>query len=436
MSSHAERHGHLDVTTNREVVSCHACANEWYRDESGLRCPECYEEIMEVMDPENDPRGLGHHTSASTSPEHRPYDSDPEGADIREHILIEFASGRSARVGPDRHHDHHDLVDGPIEHEQFAGRNFGPRTLFRGRAISVTIVSGPIRATPAGPPEASQEKYARPLLQCSKRPGSLRVTSISMTIGANQRTSFFQNVSRDIGPPSFSENREGSESPRGAPAGLAQRLLDALTTASPLNRTYRDAVHFQEALDRLITDLMQANPQSNVAPPATEEALKNLERKLVDKELLGSEGKADCTICIDEMKEGKMVVFLPCNHWFHEECVTLWLKEHNTCPICRAPIEKTDRSGSNSGNGNNNSVDSSEPQEPNLGLSSNQASPFRMRASFMFISHQYETFHASPHAQSHQIRYSRPPNESQSRLNEALRNILAQQQERERERER
>jgi hypothetical protein len=101
--SHAERHGHLDATAGRKVVYCHACVAEWYRDENGLTCPECHGEITEIVgfpllpldilnvnrdihiDPANDPRDFDHHSSASASPEHHPYDSDPEEADIDEH---------------------------------------------------------------------------------------------------------------------------------------------------------------------------------------------------------------------------------------------------------------------------------------------------------------------------------------------------------------
>ena len=56
--------------------------------------------------------------------------------------------------------------------------------------------------------------------------------------------------------------------------------------------------------------------------------------------MLGAEGKAECTICMDELSKGDEVTVLPCSHWFHGECVTLWLKQHNTCPICRAAIEQ------------------------------------------------------------------------------------------------
>ena len=55
--------------------------------------------------------------------------------------------------------------------------------------------------------------------------------------------------------------------------------------------------------------------------------------------MLGPEAKGKCTICIDDVGLGDEVVVLPCKHWFHDECVELWLNEHNTCPICRASVE-------------------------------------------------------------------------------------------------
>jgi E3 ubiquitin-protein ligase RNF115/126 len=41
--------GHLDATGSREVVFCHQCENEWYRDEHGLICPACEGEIIEIV---------------------------------------------------------------------------------------------------------------------------------------------------------------------------------------------------------------------------------------------------------------------------------------------------------------------------------------------------------------------------------------------------
>ncbi|KAG4277057.1 hypothetical protein FPRO04_14211 [Fusarium proliferatum] len=343
------------------------------------------------MNPENDPCDYGHHTSASTSPRHQPYDSDPEEADIDEHTHTGFILGRNPRVDPDHPHHHHDpafgltldsffemlnrlgplapgrngsFPSGRIEREQPAEQNFGPRihriSFIHGitgggtSPITMTVESSHATRTgsPAGQAEASQE-YAQPLLQRPERPSGLRVTAISMTVGANQRTSFLRNFFRNVGiPPPLNEIRDGTEGAGDAPAGLAQSLTDILNMLSSPNGAHGDAVYSREAIDRIITNLMEANAHSKAAPPATEEALKSLVRKPVDKDMLGSEGKAGCTICIDEMKEGNMATFLPCNHWYHEECVTLWLKEHNTCPICRTPIEKTDRTGDSSSDSN------------------------------------------------------------------------------------
>jgi Zn finger protein HypA/HybF involved in hydrogenase expression len=40
---------HLDATAGREVVFCHSCSYEWFRDEQGLVCPRCQSEISELV---------------------------------------------------------------------------------------------------------------------------------------------------------------------------------------------------------------------------------------------------------------------------------------------------------------------------------------------------------------------------------------------------
>ncbi|KAI8656635.1 RING-type domain-containing protein [Fusarium sp. Ph1] len=490
MASQGEHHVHLDATAGREVVFCHACSNEWYRDDHGLTCPECHGEITEIIDPDNDPRDLEHRSSASTSPEIGPFryhddDSDPEEGNIDEHLGPHgFGFRRSVRDGPDPHHHNPavdpvlerflDMIQGfapsrrpggpggsfpsspgerPGDHDPFAPRihrttfTSGP---FGGGTTSVTIVSGPIHGSRGGPPMQGADPfqmYAQPPPSRPQGPNGLRVMAVTMTIGANQRARLFSNMMRDIGPPGEG-NQGGDEGPGGGPPpGFARSLHDILSLLNPANAMAGDAVYSQEALDRIITGLMEANPQSNAAPPATEEALRNLERKPVNKEMLGTEGKAECTICIDEMKEGDMATFLPCKHWFHEDCVVLWLKEHNTCPICRTPIEKNDRSGNNNNASNNNNSgnnSSNRPQGSPSGQSSGRPSPFGPPPGFGGGSGWFsggspgwggsaENAGGPP---SRPVRYSRPPSQSQSRLNEALRNISSMQRERERDRDR
>ncbi|KAF5574534.1 1-phosphatidylinositol-4 5-bisphosphate phosphodiesterase [Fusarium pseudocircinatum] len=41
---------------DRDVVYCHECSAEWYRDENGLVCPQCQSGVVEIIEPETDPR--------------------------------------------------------------------------------------------------------------------------------------------------------------------------------------------------------------------------------------------------------------------------------------------------------------------------------------------------------------------------------------------
>lgn len=99
-----------------------------------------------------------------------------------------------------------------------------------------------------------------------------------------------------------------------------------------------DFVYTQEALDRIISQLMEQNATGNAPGPATAEAIAALPKKKVSVEMLGPDGRAECSICMDEVNVGDEVTELPCHHWFHQQCVGMWLGEHDTCPHCRKGI--------------------------------------------------------------------------------------------------
>lgn len=44
----------------------------------------------------------------------------------------------------------------------------------------------------------------------------------------------------------------------------------------------------------------------------------------------------ECTICLEKM--GSSISYLECSHYFHKECISKWLEEHPTCPICRSRV--------------------------------------------------------------------------------------------------
>lgn len=104
-----------------------------------------------------------------------------------------------------------------------------------------------------------------------------------------------------------------------------------------------DMVFSQDAFDRVMSQLMEQNGGSNAPPPASEEAIRSLEKKKVNQEMLGAEGNAECSICMEDVALNQEVTVLPCKHWFHGDCVVAWLKEHDTCPHCRSPISQHDQ---------------------------------------------------------------------------------------------
>lgn len=120
--------------------------------------------------------------------------------------------------------------------------------------------------------------------------------------------------------------------PPGSPFAMLARMLN------PANAAYGDAVYTQEALDRVISQLMEQHSGGSAPGPASAAAIQALPKRKVDKSMMGDNGKAECSVCMDNVELGDEVTFLPCNHWFHGDCVGAWLREHDTCPHCRQGI--------------------------------------------------------------------------------------------------
>ncbi len=169
-----------------------------------------------------------------------------------------------------------------------------------------------------------------------------------MTVRArtNLAPRVFGSILNEAGPPMPGFPSQGlpdAERVQPPPGTLAASLHEILNLLNPANATHGDAVYSQEALDRIITALMEQNPQSNAAPPATDAALDRLDRKKVDAKMLAPEGRVECTICIDEIKEGEEVVVLPCKHWFHDQCVVMWLKVSSALALVGASRQSNRR---------------------------------------------------------------------------------------------
>lgn len=98
------------------------------------------------------------------------------------------------------------------------------------------------------------------------------------------------------------------------------------------------------AFDDQLVDSITASLNETPAPkrPTQVSFLSSLPSQVLDKEevaeralLDASDPRCNCAICRDTFIEGDELKMLPCHHEFHADCILLWLKGQNTCPICR-----------------------------------------------------------------------------------------------------
>ncbi|KAL3120991.1 hypothetical protein niasHT_009642 [Heterodera trifolii] len=88
-------------------------------------------------------------------------------------------------------------------------------------------------------------------------------------------------------------------------------------------------------------NFLRSQPRANVVastPPHPQEIQFTIHEFQVSRN--GVWAELECTICLGEIEKETPVKLLailePCKHIFHNECISEWLKNHNTCPICRA----------------------------------------------------------------------------------------------------
>lgn len=334
----------------RELVFCHQCREEWYRDEHGLVCPRCMGDFVEIVEEAADPRlaGAGH-----DMPDLLDLDSEDENP---------YARGRVPRLN---------ILPGiqiGISTMQPPGHSGGvPQTPTPGAEISDMVVR--LFSSLLGDRQRGQHQH-----QGQQGEGHTDGAGQGQPQADGQTTS-------TTGGPTYHEHRiqfaagptvttrvvriERNSNPLGHAAGgppitprtergeaasveeLNQFLQSIMQDNNPTNdpiaelfaRIFQhppgangDYVYSQTELDRVITELMEQH-QGNAPPPAPKEVLEKLPKvKVEEQRVIDGE---DCAVCKDELIIGEEVVQLPCKHVYHELCVKKWLEVHDTCPVCR-----------------------------------------------------------------------------------------------------
>jgi len=49
----------------------------------------------------------------------------------------------------------------------------------------------------------------------------------------------------------------------------------------------------------------------------------------------------ECSVCVEEFRDGQEIKRTPCGHYFCEECLSTWLSHYGkSCPLCRTDLEQ------------------------------------------------------------------------------------------------
>ncbi|VVB02141.1 unnamed protein product [Arabis nemorensis] len=65
------------------------------------------------------------------------------------------------------------------------------------------------------------------------------------------------------------------------------------------------------------------------------------------KERRIGKGGVECAVCLSEFEDDETLRLMPsCCHVFHSDCVSAWLSDHSTCPLCRVDLAFQPHEGS------------------------------------------------------------------------------------------
>ncbi|EKX74241.1 conserved hypothetical protein [Theileria equi strain WA] len=101
----------------------------------------------------------------------------------------------------------------------------------------------------------------------------------------------------------------------------------------------------QQAMDQILQYVMDNDPNRYGSPPVAKDILNSLKVEVLTADTAKELG--NCAVCTEDFRDQDKVHWLTedkslCGHAFHVDCIIPWLKEHNTCPVCRFELPTDD----------------------------------------------------------------------------------------------
>ena len=98
-----------------------------------------------------------------------------------------------------------------------------------------------------------------------------------------------------------------------------------------------------DEIENILNYILNNDNNRYGSPPASQSEIKKLNKYTLTKDKLINFGTENtCSVCKEDFVIGNKMMDLPCNHYFHEECLMPWLNQHDSCPICRFELKTDD----------------------------------------------------------------------------------------------
>lgn len=186
----------------------------------------------------------------------------------------------------------------------------------------------------------------------SSRSNSRGVILLILSVPAGSSSSSSSNVSSNPTP----DESSNESSPFGSLSSLGALLgglggFSSMSSGTGLNFNslfeQEEDRQFHEILNRLMQSFQPQGP-----PPTSKSFLESLPSIKMDESL--SIEHVRCPVCLLDWEVDEDVTQLPCKHVYHPDCIKTWLKQANTCCVCRHALpvdeEKEDSNQSSTEN--------------------------------------------------------------------------------------